>query len=335
MPNNSTRQTLARQWELLAMLPSRAPGLSSAKLQEQLEDAGHSVSKRTVERDLNDLSRQFPLQCNDKGTPYGWHWMPGVSSKIPGISVSEALTLQLLEGVLTTLIPSHMLKTLEPRFQQAKAKLQSLSSEIPAAGWVNKVAYVQPELKLLPPTVDDNCLEQIQDALLYAKQVNCTYYAAHKDRECQLTLNPLALVQRGQVTYLIATTEPFDDVRQYALHRFRAAQRLESLTIVSEDFNLHKYLEDGAMLFGESVTLNIEAWINAGLARLLRETPLSTDMQLAADADGFIMQATVKDSWELRWWILSHSGSIQIRKPSYLRDEITQRLKSALELHQQ
>lgn len=335
MPSHSTRQTLARQWELLTLLPSKAPGLSAACLQEQLKTAGYTVSKRTIERDLIDLSRQFPVQCNDKGIPYGWHWMAGASSKIPGVSVSEALTLQILEGSLSTLIPSHMLKTLEPRFQQAKSKLQSLSAEIPAAAWVNKVAYVQPEFQLLAPEVSEYCLETIQDALLYQRQVDCTYYAAHKDREYQLTLNPLALVQRGQVTYLIATAEPFDDIRQYALHRFRNAQILEDSALAPEDFELQNYLQSGAMQFGEPATLKVEAWINSGLARLLRETPISADMQLVADADGFNMTATVNDSWELQWWILSHCGSIQIRKPKKLRDNITQRLTSALEMHRQ
>lgn len=86
------------------------------------------------------------------------------------------------------------------------------------------------------------------------------------------------------------------------------------------------------MQFGEPATSKVEAWTNSGLARLLRETPISADMQLVADTDGFNMTATVNDSWELQWWILSHSGSIQIRKPKKLRDDIIQRLTSALEL---
>ncbi len=35
------------------------------------------------------------------------------------------------------------------------------------------------------------------------------------------------------------------------------------------------------------------------------------------------------------YWILSHAGSIQIQQPQGLRDEIQQRLRAALELHEQ
>ena len=70
----TTRSTLARQWELLKLLPSRAPGASASELQGRLQASGFSASKRTVERDLTELSRLFPIQCNSKGVPYGWYW---------------------------------------------------------------------------------------------------------------------------------------------------------------------------------------------------------------------------------------------------------------------
>lgn len=334
MPTNSTRHTIARQWELLKLLPSKAPGHTAAELQKHLSNAGHEVSKRTIERDLAELSRQFPIQCNDKGIPYGWHWMPGTASEIPGVSLGEALTLQLVEDTLYPLIPRHMLQALEPRFQQARLKLQTLSDDIPAARWGEKVASVHPELTLIPPNVDMNVLDQIQDALLNSLKIECTYYAAHKDKEHQFTLNPLALVQRGQVTYLLATVESFEDIRQFALQRFSNVKLTGIPAATPDTFNLQSYLASGSMQFGSPAKIKIEAWVDDGLSRLLAETPLSHDMRLKHEDDGARLYATVTDSWELRWWILSHAGSIQICKPRKLRTEISQRLRTALELQE-
>ncbi|HCF3807570.1 helix-turn-helix transcriptional regulator [Pseudomonas aeruginosa] len=334
MPSNSSRRTLARQWELLKLLPSRPPGLPASDLLHRLQEAGHETSKRTVERDLSELSQLFPLQCNDKGTPYGWYWRPGSATELPGLSLSDALTLQLMEGSLRPLIPSHLLKTLEPRFQQARLKLQALSEEVPTAGWLDKVASVHPELTLLPPVVEEQHLEKIQEALLHNTQLECSYYAAHKDRQHHFTLNPVALVQRGQATYLLATVEPFEDVRQFALHRFTAVEQTSLAATKPDGFSLQAYLASGAMQFGTPAEVELEAWVNEGLSRLLAETPLSSNMLLTPEEDGAHLTATVNDSWELRWWILSHAGSIQIRKPRQLRDEIGQRLRAALELHE-
>ncbi|WP_087500135.1 WYL domain-containing protein [Pseudomonas sp. SID14000] len=79
MPSHPTRHTIARQWQLLKLLPGRHPGMSSTQLQAALKTAGHTTSKRTVERDLIELAALFPLQCNSKGMPYGWYWQPGLS----------------------------------------------------------------------------------------------------------------------------------------------------------------------------------------------------------------------------------------------------------------
>ena len=79
MPSHPTRHTIARQWQLLRLLPGRHPGISSTQLQVALATMGHTTSKRTVERDLVELAALFPLQCNSKGMPYGWYWQPGLS----------------------------------------------------------------------------------------------------------------------------------------------------------------------------------------------------------------------------------------------------------------
>ncbi|WDY56071.1 WYL domain-containing protein [Pseudomonas sp. PSKL.D1] len=79
MPSHPTRHTIARQWQLLKLLPDRHPGKTSQQLQAALAKVGHKTSKRTVERDLNELASLFALQCNNKGMPYGWYWQPGLS----------------------------------------------------------------------------------------------------------------------------------------------------------------------------------------------------------------------------------------------------------------
>ncbi|MFJ4157831.1 WYL domain-containing protein [Pseudomonas sp. NPDC089752] len=84
MPFATTRATLSRQWALLRQLPSRSPGTTSAELVWRLRDVGFNVSKRTVERDLNELSLIFPLERNDKSIPFGWHWSANVVGELRG-----------------------------------------------------------------------------------------------------------------------------------------------------------------------------------------------------------------------------------------------------------
>ena len=112
MPKARTSHALARQWELLKLLPPKGPGITAKDLAERLSNAGFEVSKRTIERDLQDLSLVFPLMCNDKGTPYGWHWMPGASTDLPAITLSDALSLYVVEDLVRPLLPASVLEAL-------------------------------------------------------------------------------------------------------------------------------------------------------------------------------------------------------------------------------
>jgi predicted DNA-binding transcriptional regulator YafY len=320
---------LNRQWELLRQLPSKAPGITCVELVARLDSAGFKASKRTIERDLNDLSRQFPLQCNDKGSPYGWHWAAGASLDLPGVSLSEAVSLVLVEESIRKLLPSSMLKALEPRFAHARRKLESLVSETQAARWPEKVASVHPNMNLISPQIPEAVIERLHEALLTEMQVRCSYYSAHNDKLRELILNPLAVVQRGPVSYLIGTAEPYQDIRQYALHRFHEVELLSVPASGVDAFSLDRYLKSDALSFGRLDSIQLVAHVTEGLARLIRETPLGPDMILDPIEDGFRLQVSVRDTWQLHWWILSMGNDILVQGPESLRDAIAEKLNAA------
>lgn len=334
LPSATTRATLSRQWELLRQLPSRSPGITSAELVARLQDAGFTISKRSIERDLNELSLIFPLERNDKSIPYGWHWAANACVELRGLSISEALSLALVEEAVRPLLPGSMLKVLDARFSHARQKLEHLSGANKAARWLDKVASVRPDMNMQAPEVPDSILETVQKALLEEYQLKCQYYSAHNDKLSEMTLNPLALIQRGQVSYLIARADPYSDIRQFAVHRFRTVSILSSATEGLEDFDLQVYLRSDALQFGQTDKIELQAWVSDSLARLVRETPLSADMSLAPLAHGHLLRATVSNSWQLRWWLLSQGDGLIVEQPIGLRQQIAETLIKAAAQYQ-
>ena len=331
MPSHPTRHTIARQWQLLKLLPSRHPGMSSTQLQAALTTVGHSTSKRTVERDLVELAALFPLQCNSKGMPYGWYWMRDASLDIPGISLAEALSLTLVEAQMRQLLPAPLLSSLNMRFSQAHNTLQSLQSSNASARWPDKVASVTADMHLLAPKVDSDILQQVQQALLDDKQLEVSYHALHQDAVKQYRLNPLALVQRGQVSYLIASAEPYSDPLRFAIHRFVQVEITDCAVVTPPGFNLQHYLASGAMEFSEGDTIKLEFVAKQVLANLLQETPLSADMTcVKLDNDDYHISATVHKGWQLNLWLMSQSSFLTVLAPQEMRESIKQRLADAL-----
>ena len=329
VPSTKTHNALSRQWELLQQLPKRSPGITVTELHSRLAAAGYAISRRSVERDLHDLSLVFPLQCNDAGTPFGWYWKPGVSVELQGITLTEAVSLALVEDAVRPLLPGSMLSVLEPRFEHARQKLRGLGDGNPAARWPDKVASVRADFNLQAPEIQADILEALQHAVISEQQVHCQYYSAHSDKLSELTLNPLAIVQRGLVTYLIGTAEPYTDIRQFAVHRFRTATLLDTACRGLGSFELQAYLDTDALQFGTPEKIRLKAWVTEHQARLIRETPLSADMLLEPLAQGFQLQATVTNSWQLHWWILSLGDALVVQGPPALRQQVGDTLRRA------
>lgn len=66
--------TLLRQWQLLRLLPRYPAKIKAADVQSHLQRAGFRVTKRTVERDLQNPSGAFPITSDERERPYGWSW---------------------------------------------------------------------------------------------------------------------------------------------------------------------------------------------------------------------------------------------------------------------
>lgn len=329
MPSNSDYNAMMRQWAILNALPKRPPGITAQALQSKLADLGFNVTQRTIQRDLNDLFRLFQFKCNEKGKPFGWYWEPGSSISVPGLSIAEALSLHLIRDYLKPLLPNAILSSIQPQFQQAEETLKTLQPTNPFASWQDKVCYVAPSLNMLPPAIDESVLDTVQTALLKDHQLEITYQGIHDQNSRTLTLHPLGMIQRGAVNYLVATAFQYQDVRLYALHRIQSASILDAPVHRPDAFSLQDYATQGAMEFGGGGKIALKATINATLAEHLRETPIAEDQQLSVVNEAYFLNATMTDSWQLRWWIMSQGPHIVILEPISLRQEIAERLQAA------
>ena len=333
MPSANHETTLARQWELLRMLPPRGPGITSRDLRDRLETAGHDVTKRTVERDLSDLSRVFPILSNEISKPFGWHWKPGAQVDFPGIDLAEAVSLGLLENLLRQLVPPSFTAALEGRFTEAREKLRALPQNR-YAKWSDLIRYTAPGLPLIKPFIHPDVSRTVQEALLRKLQLKVHYRGPGANAHKELLLHPLAIVQHGERSYLLATTFDYEDVFHYALHRMRSAEILSDPAKRPASFSLDTFLAQGGGQFGDGKTITLKAQLTDNLTALLQETAISPDQKITSRSCKNILTATVKDSWQLHFWILSQGPAITIVQPTSLRNEITGKLRDALANYQ-
>jgi len=172
-------------------------------------------------------------------------------------------------------------------------------------------------------------LSIVQEALLADVQIDVDYLVVSDGESKQMRLSPLALVNRGAVSYLVATAFEYDDVRLYAMHRVRNATKTKDVVKRPANFDLDEYIQAGSMHFGTGKVIRLGALVSPALAKILEETPLSVDQVLTVTGDRSKLTATVSDSWQLTWWLMSQGAGIEVTAPVALRKKIGQKLAEA------
>jgi predicted DNA-binding transcriptional regulator YafY len=278
------------------------------------------------------LSEIFPLLANERSRPYGWSWSKDAESfSLPSMSPLQALTLELAHDHLKTLLPASLLQTLAPYFKCAEGVLSSGDGVKKLASWRKKVAIVPPNQPLIPPNYPEDIIEAVHAALLTEQQLEISYASREKGETKIYRVHPLGIVQRGAVTYLVATLSDYTDIRMLAVHRIQLAQILDKPATTPKNFDLAQYIRQGAFSFGESGEIKLVARFSTAAGEHLRETPLSLDQQIKADQPGWMrVQARVPDTAQLRWWLLGFGNQVEVMKPSSLREEF---ISTAQSLH--
>lgn len=86
-----------------------------------LASQGFEVTARTLQRDLQEISRIFPLTVDEREKPFGWSWKRNARSfDLPGLTVAEALTWAIAEQHLKNLLPVSVMDLLQPHFNAAR-----------------------------------------------------------------------------------------------------------------------------------------------------------------------------------------------------------------------
>jgi len=322
--------SLLRSFDMLRLIPKAPRSISTPELLAKLRDSGYNVDLRTVQRDLIKLSSSqlFPISSTENTKPLSWFWPEGFNRlQFPMMSSDEALSLKLVEMFLEPLLPPAIKSHLSEYFQLASNTLKVS----PLACWIDKVRIVSNELNLLPPDIDAAVLPVIYDALLKNQCFEAIYQGQGSDAK-SYTLNPLGLVFRNNVIYLVATVGDNSIVKQFALHRFQYAQLGLNKVTVPLGFTLDKYIAEGEFDYPvtdgpQEIKLKLE--ITEYMKKHLMETPLNQDQLITElDDDLYLLEATVQDTYQLRWWIRSFSINIQVMEPVELRAEFAQEAKA-------
>ena len=311
---------------------------------KQLEEAGLLERVRADEEEEDDDDWAAP-PVSSKSRParnLKWRWPMGMDSRLrllPKLTLGEIIAFRLLEFLLKPLLPKESYEALQPYLQAARRQCEILPRWSPTLAWETKVRVIPPAQPLLPPEPplalasleareawrrsQQQVRETLLEALVENRQCAIEYQQVWRDEPARWTVHPLVYLQRGLAFYLLCTIDDYTDVRQLAVHRMRSAALLDAKASKPTGFDADREVERSQGMGGSGEPLRLVArfWKRAGLHLL--ETPLAADQWVGdEDDDRFRLTATVNDTAQLRWWLLSFGSKVEVLEPVGLREEM-------------
>ena len=306
---SGTLETTLLAIELLRRIP-RNRKVTAEELRVQVKEAGFDRDLRTIQRQLDLLSDHFHLERDTRSKPYGYSWPKGTHGlSVPGLTLQESLLLHLAEEHLRNLLPTHLLKSMDGFFAQARQNLDPLGPPSLERDWPAKVRVVATSQPLLPPKVDPDVFETVCEALYGNRFLDVTYTNAsgYASKSCVM---PLGLAQQGPRMYLICRFEGYDDNRALAIHRMKAAVGSTLTFKRPKGFDLKQYDDEGRFGFGDGKKIRLTFRISRDYGYFLLESKLSDDQTVKEIGNDYEISATVVDTAMLGWWLRGFGDEI-------------------------
>jgi predicted DNA-binding transcriptional regulator YafY len=331
-------QTAYRHLLMLRMIPRYPRKIDTASIEQRFLQQGIEIHRRSIQRDLEMLSQLFPLVADEREKPFGWSWSSDAPAlDLPTLSPTDALVYRMAADYLDKLLPKSVMKQLTPHFRQADQVLNATDRKT-FKNWPDKIRSINRGQPLQPPDINPEIFAVVSDALLEGKRFQIEYLRRGQQEPVSWTINPLALVLHDRLMTLVCTVGNYTelkDVRMLHLHRIQSAERRNDEALMPDGFSIDTWIASGSLgyLHGTG-SIKLKALFEQDATIHLEETPLSDDQRLTPQQDGMVLvEATVADTGQLRWWLLGFGGRIQVLEPLSLRDEMKVHAERMMEIY--
>jgi predicted DNA-binding transcriptional regulator YafY len=322
------RDTLRRLLDTMFAIPRWPRTRSTSEIAKLLEEAGHKVHVRSVQRDLLRLESMFGFRCEEEGRTQKWFYPADRKVvDLPAMDGPAALAFLLSREYLNPLLPPATLKLIGPYFSRAEEALREVPGSL--AAWRERVCVVPRGPRLLSPKIAPSVQAEVYDAVLGGKQLSIVYRRRGAETEKGQVVHPLGLIVYEGVVYLVAVGGDHKSPVTYTLHRMKSAKQLEAAVVRPEGFKLAEYAHTVMRFPVTDATIRLVARFTPAVAAHLKERPLSADQEVS-EGDGYTeVSASVADTDDLRWWLLGFGHHVEVVKPAALRADIKARLTEA------
>jgi predicted DNA-binding transcriptional regulator YafY len=318
----------SRLVSLLLLLQTRG-GMTAAELARELE-----VSMRTVHRDVEALSEAGVPIYADRGPQGGIRLVEGYRTRLTGMTAEEAQAV-FLSGLpgpaaelgLGTVVAAARLKVLAALPTELRGRASRIVERfhLDPSGWFQAGEEV-PHLPAL------------SEAVWESQRIRIDYERG--DRTVERVLEPLGLVLKAGVWYLIARSE--DQVRTYRVSRVASVAQLDERFQRPEEFDLGSYWTESSAAYERdtprtAVTIRVDpSRIDRLMSLFGRQTVDAAERMDEPDPDGWL-RLRLRLDWpsEVPAMLVGIGSQMEVLDPPEVRESVAAMARAVAERYRE
>lgn len=308
---------------------------TTAELLEYLaEKELASVSKRTIQRNLEDLEGHFGLSRlpkNAASDPDVWQLEQQEFERLLELEDPVALALVIAQQQLAELGPMSVFKPVEGLFARAKEQLAARKSL--ASLWYQRVRVSAASHRLTGPELDTEKSQRLLEVALKQVAVRLSYHPHQGDPAQLVRATALAVFYRGAVAYLIIRDHANDRIRQLPFSRISEVREIVTDDPRVGDFDLDAYAASGALAFKFGEPFRLEAVIFNSVRREIEDAPMGEQQEILpieGQPNCRLLRVTVPYTLNLVQWLMARAAYLKVIGPADFRDKLKEELTRAL-----
>lgn len=173
-------------------------------------------------------------------------------------------------------------------------------------------------------------LQPILNAMKRSLLVHFNYYNYHRDDNKSHNVEPYCVKLFRQRWYLVGREEKINEIRTYSLDRMSKFSILNKTFNYPPSFDPEQFFKDyyGIITDDSTVAESVEVKVDACQANYLRDLPMHhSQREIKRNSECSHFKLKVHPTLDFQQEILWNGEKIEVTKPTWLRKEITEKIK--------
>lgn len=318
-----------RQLYILSLLSQERRGFTIEEILVELGKMGIDISRKTVERDLDSITRFFYVYEEEKGgvTRY---FANKVNVSNVAFSIPELLSLYFAKEVLKSYkgleIGSTAVRMIEeiidagPKIQ--KRYLDNLNSLLKI-----NVTSISPERDINPVFLD-----LLKKAVEECRCIDLEYYAFNQNEITKRRFEPYILEIYEGCWHVVGHCRLRNRIRDFRVSRIQSLEISDEVVIRPEAFYENYMRKRFNYLAGDEEVI-LRLFFTGQAARIVEEYECNKADKLIKSNNGLIFERRVALAPEVLRWVLGFGAEVEVLEPDCLRDAVLSQVRKMKDIY--